>query len=343
MNEDAYGYANALQASLGQHQEDLQKAQEDMLGGANQLKEKALGVASAVGSRFLTDGTANLLKYGSAKLSQMGLKGASQALEDYQSGGITKMTGGVIQRSLGVGKDLTEPIEGEGTEEGTTIEANAQNPLFDPEADVEPPSFEETAPSPTTQVSAPEFQAPSNEAITQAGQVEEGVASQVETPAFDANVPFPEVEPGYAEYMASQNAIADEGSDVVDATDAGSDVVSGAVDDATNVVSGAVSDATNVVSGAVSDATSAVSSAVGDATGAIGDASTAITSGVSTAVEGTAGALEGVGLALDATGIGSVVGVALGIGGVLASIFGGGDSEKTELPPPPNFSFQAGA
>jgi len=333
MNEDAYGYANALQASLGQHQEDLQKAQEDMLGGANQLKEKALGVASAVGSKFLTDGTANLLKYGSAKLSRMGLKGASQALEDYQSGGITKMTGGVIQRSLGVGKDLTEPIEGE----GTTIEANAQNPLFDPEADVEPPSFEETAPSPTTQVSAPEFQAPSNEAITQAGQVEEGVASQVETPAFDANVPFPEVEPGYAEYMASQNAIADEGSDVVDATDAGSDVVSGAVDDATNVVSGAVSDATNVVSGAVSDATSAVSSAVGDA-------STAITSGVSTAVEGTAGALEGAGLALDATGVGSIVGVALGIGGILASIFGGGDSDKSaELPPPPNFSFQAGA
>lgn len=329
MNEDAYGYANALQASLGQHQEDLQKAQEDMLGGANQLKEKALGVASAVGSKFLTDGTANLLKYGSAKLSRMGLKGASQALEDYQSGGITKMTGGVIQRSLGVGKDLTEPIEGEGTEEGTTIEANAQNPLFDPEADVEPPSFEETAPSPTTQVSAPEFQAPSNEAITQAGQVEEGVASQVETPAFDANVPFPEVEPGYAEYMASQNAITDASSEVADA---GSNVVS----DATDAIGNTVSDATDLASGVVGDATDLAS-------GAIGDASTAITSGVSTAIEGTTGALEGVGLALDSTGVGAVVGVALGIGGVLASIFGGGSDKSAELPPPPNFSYQAGA
>jgi hypothetical protein len=337
MNEDAYGYANALQASLGQHQEDLQKAQEDMLGGANQLKEKALGVASAVGSRFLTDGTANLLKYGSAKLSQMGLKGASQALEDYQSGGITKMTGGVIQRSLGVGKDLTEPIEGEGTEEGTTIEANAQNPLFDPEADVEPPTFEETAPSPATQATPAEFQAPSNEAITQAGQVEEGLADQVETEPFDANVPFPEVEPGYAEYMASQNAIADASSEVADATDAGSDVVSGAVDSATDAVGGAVDSATSAVSSAVSDTTDIAS-------GAIGDASTAITSGVSTAIEGTTGALEATGLALDSTGVGAVVGVALGIGGVLASIFGGGDSDKSaELPPPPNFSFQAGA
>ena len=329
MNEDAYGYANALQASLGQHQADLQEAQEGMLGGANQLKEKALGVASAVGSKFLTDGTANLLKYGSAKLSRMGLKGASQALEDYQSGGITKMTGGVIQRSLGVGKDLTEPIEGEGTEEGTTIEANLQNPLFDPEADVEPPSFEETAPSPTTQVSAPEFQAPSNEAITQAGQVEEGVASQVETPAFDANVPFPEVEPGYAEYMASQNAITDASSEVADA---GSNVVS----DATDAIGNTVSDATDLASGVVGDATDLAS-------GAIGDASTAITSGVSTAIEGTTGALEGVGLALDSTGVGAVVGVALGIGGVLASIFGGGSDKSAELPPPPNFSYQAGA
>jgi hypothetical protein len=330
MNEDAYGYANALQASLGQHQEDLQKAQEDMLGGANQLKEKALGVASAVGSKFLTDGTANLLKYGSAKLSRMGLKGASQALEDYQSGGITKMTGGVIQRSLGTGKDLTEPIEGEGTE---PIEANAQNPLFDPEADVEPPSFEETAPSPATQATPAEFQAPSNEAITQAGQVEEGVASQVETPAFDANVPFPEVEPGYAEYMASQNAITDASSEVADATDAGSDVVSGAVDDATDAIGNVVSDTTDLASGIVGDATSAVS-------GAVGDASTA----VSGAIEGTTGALEATGLALDSTGVGAVVGVALGIGGILASIFGGGDSDKSaELPPPPNFSFQAGA
>ena len=329
MNEDAYGYANALQASLGQHQEDLQKAQEDMLGGANQLKEKALGVASAVGSKFLTDGTANLLKYGSAKLSRMGLKGASQALEDYQSGGITKMTGGVIQRSLGVGKDLTEPIEGEGTEEGTTIEANAQNPLFDPEADVEPPSFEETAPSPATQATPAEFQAPSNEAITQAGQVEEGVASQVETPAFDANVPFPEVEPGYAEYMASQNAITDASSEVADA---GSNVVS----DATDAIGNTVSDATDLASGVVGDATDLAS-------GAIGDASTAITSGVSTAIEGTTGALEGVGLALDSTGVGAVVGVALGIGGVLASIFGGGSDKSAELPPPPNFSFQSGA
>jgi hypothetical protein len=331
MNEDAYGYANALQASLGQHQEDLQKAQEDMLGGANQLKEKALGVASAVGTKFLTDGTANLLKYGSAKLSQMGLKGASQALEDYQSGGITKMTGGVIQRSLGTGKDLTEPIEAEPTE---PIEANLQNPLFDPEADVEPPAFEETAPSPATQAPAPEFQAPSNEAITQAGQVEEGITDQVEAPAFDD-----------AEYMASQNAmneVADEGSDAVSgAVDSATDAVSGAVDDATdavgNAVSGAVDDATNIVSGAVGDATTAVGDAV---SGAVGTASSAVTG----AVEGTAGALEATGLALDATGVGSIVGVVLGIGGILASIFGGGSSDSSsELPPPPNFSYQAGA
>ena len=331
MNEDAYGYANALQASLGQHQEDLQQAQEAILGDANQLKEKALGVVSAVGTKFLTDGTANLLKYGSAKLSQMGLKGASQALEDYQSGGITKMTGGVIQRSLGTGKDLTEPIETEPTE---PIEANLQNPLFDPEADVEPPTFEETAPSPATQATPAEFQAPSNEAITQAGQVEEGITDQVEAPAFDANVPFPEVEPGYAEYMASQNAMNE-------VADEGSNAVSGAVDDATsavgNAVSGAVDDATNIVSGAVGDATTAIGDTV---SGAVGTASSAVTG----AVEGTAGALEATGLALDATGVGSIVGVALGIGGILASVFGGGSSDSSsELPPPPNFSYQAGA
>lgn len=337
MNEDAYGYANALQASLGQHQEDLQKAQESMLGGANQLKEKAIGVASAVGTKFLTDGTANLLKYGSAKLSQMGLKGASQALEDYQSGGITKMTGGVIQRSLGVGKDLTEPIEGEATE---PIEANAQNPLFDPEADVEPPAFEETAVSPATEATPAEFQAPTNEAITQAGQVEEGVADQVETPAFDANVPFPEVEPGYAEYMASQNAATNASSEVADAG-------SNAVDDASNMVSGAVDDASNLVSGAVDDATNVVSGAVGDATTAVGDVVSggisSATGAVSGAVEGAAGALEATGLALDATGVGSIVGVALGVGGILASIFAGGSDSAPELPPPPNFSYQAGA
>ena len=329
MNEDAYGYANALQASLGQHQEDLQQAQEAILGeGANQLKEKAIGVASAVGTKFLTDGTANLLKYGSAKLSQMGLKGASQALEDYQSGGITKMTGGVIQRSLGTGKDLTEPIETE------PIEANLQNPLFDPEADVEPPAFEETAPSPATQAPAPEFQAPSNEAITQAGQVEEGITDQVEAPAFDN-----------AEYMATQNAmneVADEGSNAVSgAVDSASDAVSGAVDDATdavgNAVSGAVDSATDAVSGAVGDATTAVGDAV---SGAVGTASSAVTG----AVEGTATALEATGLALDSTGVGSIVGVVLGIGGILASIFGGGSSDSSsELPPPPNFSYQAGA
>jgi hypothetical protein len=328
MNEDAYGYANALQASLGQHQEDLQKAQEAILGeGANQLKEKALGVASAVGTKFLTDGTANILKYGSAKLSQMGLKGASQALEDYQSGGITKMTGGVIQRSLGTGKDLTEPIETEPTE---PIEANLQNPLFDPEADVEPPAFEETAPSPATQAPAPEFQAPSNEAITQAGQVEEGITDQVEAPAFDN-----------AEYMATQNAMSE-------VADEGSDAVSGAVDSATSAVSGAVDDATSAVgdavSGAVDSATDAVSGAIGDATTAIGDTVSGAVGTATTAIEGTAGALEATGLALDATGVGSVVGVVLGIGGILASIFGGGSSDSsTELPPPPNFSYQAGA
>ena len=328
MNEDAYGYANALQASLGQHQEDLQKAQEAILGeGANQLKEKALGVASAVGTKFLTDGTANILKYGSAKLSQMGLKGASQALEDYQSGGITKMTGGVIQRSLGTGKDLTEPIEAEPTE---PIEANLQNPLFDPEADVEPPAFEETAPSPATQAPAPEFQAPSNEAITQAGQVEEGITDQVEAPAFDN-----------AEYMATQNAMSE-------VADEGSDAVSGAVDSATSAVSGAVDDATSAVgdavSGAVDSATDAVSGAIGDATTAIGDTVSGVVGTATTAIEGTAGALEATGLALDATGVGSVVGVVLGIGGILASIFGGGSSDSsTELPPPPNFSYQAGA
>jgi hypothetical protein len=55
-------------------------------------------------------------------------------------------------------------------------------------------------------------------------------------------------------------------------------------------------------------------------------------------------ALETAGVALDSTGIGAIVGVVLGIGGILASIFAPSSSNKEEaIPPPPNVSYTIGA
>ena len=53
-------------------------------------------------------------------------------------------------------------------------------------------------------------------------------------------------------------------------------------------------------------------------------------------------ALETAGVALDATGVGAVLGVALGIGGVLASIFAPSDDNEEAIPPPPNVSYSIG-
>lgn len=459
MNDDAYGYANALQASITEHQADLASLQDEILSKTEGLKAKALQMAGEIGTKFLADNTANVLKYGTEKLSQMGLKGASQAISDYKSGGVPKMVGNAIQRRLGVGKDLNKPISKTGdatrprvsaerpTAERPTTEQPTQptqptaeptadedddiqrlmdenpddgqtdgellssveeinrdepagsrivNPEFEGEdADVEPTEMEETALRPST--TPRDFNAPSDDAIQQAFGVEEGDLDQVGAspfsvkPAFDPNVPFPEVEDGYDDYIASLNAGLNEGENVLDtaggdidnaintasgavdsaideasgavdsaidtasgALDSAVDTASGAVDSAVDTASGlvsstidtAVNTATNVASSAVDTATNLVSSAVNTATSAVGSAvdsaSTAVSSAVGAGTDAVAGGLETAGVALDASGIGAIAGVVLGIGGVLASIFGGGSSTD-ELPPPSNFSYQTGA
>lgn len=453
MNEDSWGYANALQASITEHQADLASLQDEILSKTEGLKAKALQMAGEVGTKFLADNTANVLKYGTEKLSQMGLKGASQAVSDYKSGGVQKMVGNAIQRRLGVGKDLNKPISKTGdatrprvsaerptaerptqptaeqpTAEPTSVEddeiqrlmnenpdegqtdgellssveeinrdepagGRIVNPEFEGEdVDVEPTEMEETALRPST--TPRDFSAPSDDAIQQAFGVEEGDLDQVGAspfsvkPAFDPNVPFPEVEDGYDDYIASLNAGLNEGENVLDTAggdiDSAIDTASGAVDSAIDEASGLVSSTIDTASGALDSATSAVGSAIDDASGvvsstidtavdtatnvassavdtatnlvssavntatttvgsAVDSASTAVSSAVGAGTDAVAGGLETAGVALDATGVGAIAGVVLGIGGVLASIFGGGSSSDEELPPPSNFSYQTGA
>jgi len=78
-----------------------------------------------------------------------------------------------------------------------------------------------------------------------------------------------------------------------------------------------------------------------DAATSAGEAlGSAVAGDVTSAIVPTA--LETAGVALDATGVGAVVGVALGIGGVLASIFAPSDDNEEAIPPPPNVSYSIG-
>jgi hypothetical protein len=321
MNEDAYGYANALQNSISAHQEAIQTASEDLMKNAQDLPNKIKEVGIGIGSKILTDAT--------NKLVTQTVSSVQKAI----SQGVTKASQAVTKVLQQTGLDQEEGDAGDEADEtgaGDTdnvITANEQNPLFDPDADVEPPAFEEAPQLP--EYTPATFEAPSNEAISQAGQVEEGLIPQTEE--FDYNVPFPEVEPGYADFMASQGAgLAEEdaniGTDLVQSnlntiTDLAQSPLNNLVSDASNVLDDTVSTVANVGSKIASD---------------VGTVATAVDDGVSTGLEAT-------GVALDSTGIGSVVGVLLGIGGILASIFAPSDDSEPTLPPPPNFSYQTGA
>ena len=118
------------------------------------------------------------------------------------------------------------------------------------------------------------------------------------------------------------------------------------------------------IAAAASEGTSAATgttSALGDLGGlggtlsaelAAGETGTAVAAGeTGTAVaagEGSAiAAGEATGLALDATGVGSIVGIAVGIGSLLVGIFSGSIFHHDPAPPPPpverlGVSYQAG-
>ena len=324
MNEDAYGYANALQNSISAHQEAIQSASEDLMKNANNLPNKIKEVGIGIGSKILGDAAGKLVGNvvgGVQKALSQGVTKASQAATKV----VQTATNKVLQQT-----GLDEEA-GDAGDADNAITANEQNPLFDPDADVEEPAFEE-APVETPEYTPNLAQPPTAESIQAAGELEEGDAPEEASSLFDnvANV-------------AEQ--VGEEGANI------GTDLGTTALTTATDLGTTALTTATDLGTSALTTATdlgtsaiNAVGSGIASASQAVSDVGTAV-AGAATGVgeDVAATGLATAGVALDATGIGSVVGVLLGIGGILASIFAPSSDDEPTLPPPPNFSYQAGA
>jgi len=313
MNEDAYGYANALQNSISAHQEAIQSASEDLMKNANNLPNKIKEVGIGIGSKILGDAAGKLVGNvvgGVQKALSQGVTKASQAATKV----VQTATNKVLQQT-----GLDEEA-GDAGDADNAITANEQNPLFDPDADVEEPAFEE-APVETPEYTPNLAQPPTAESIQAAGELEEGDAPEEASSLFDnvANV-------------AEQ--VGEEGANI------GTDLGTTALTTATDLGTSALTTATDLGTSAIN----AVGSGIASASQAVSDVGTAV-AGAATGVgeDVAATGLATAGVALDATGIGSVVGVLLGIGGILASIFAPSSDDEPTLPPPPNFSYQAGA
>ncbi len=323
MNPADYGYANLLQERFQEHQSDVDKAQMDLQEQQGGLKDRAIKAGEEISSAvFMKEGISNTLKYAGSKLEQMGLKGLSKAVTDYQEGGVQKVIQGGITRGLQGGKQVTQ----QATE--LTDMSKMKKPTDDEDEEEDAPADEEDInPAEEDVDDLPEGTIQMEELGELADAGDEG-AEGAELASTVAYGPARALTAGFPKAAFDSGAVAaEEESDAVEQTftstaeTAGEDVADAAGD---AVATSAAADAADV---AASSAATALGSAVtGDVTSA------AVATGLETA-----------GLALDSTGIGAVVGVALGIGGVLASIFAPSDDNEESIPPPPNVSYSIGA
>ncbi len=323
MNPADYGYANLLQERFQEHQGDVDKAQMDLQEQQGGLKDRAIKAGEEISSAvFMKEGISNTLKYAGSKLEQMGLKGLSKAVTDYQEGGVQKVIQGGITRGLQGGKQVTQqateltdmskmkkPTDDEDEEEDAPADEEDINPAEEdvddlPEGTIQMEELGELADAGDEAAEGAEL------ASTVAFEPARALTAGFPKSAFDSGAVAAEEEADSVQQTFTSTAAA-AGEDV--AEEGGEDLAAAAGADAADA--------------AAASAASALGSAVtGDVTSA------AVATGLETA-----------GLALDSTGIGAVVGVALGIGGVLASIFAPSDDNEESIPPPPNVSYSIGA
>ena len=322
MNPADYGYANLLQERFQEHQGDVDKAQMDLQEQQGGLKDRAIKAGEEISSAvFMKEGISNTLKYAGSKLEQMGLKGLSKAVTDYQEGGVQKVIQGGITRGLQGGKQVTQ----QATE--LTDMSKMKKPTDDEDEEEDAPADEEDInPAEEDVDDLPEGTIQMEELGELADAGDEGaegaeVASTVAFgPARALTAGFPKSAFDSGAVAAEQEADSVEQTFTSTAAAAGEDVAEEGGED---LAAAAGADA--------ADAAASAASALGSA----------VTGDVTSAVVGTG--LEAAGLALDSTGVGAVVGVALGIGGVLASIFAPSDDNEESIPPPPNVSYSIGA
>jgi hypothetical protein len=322
MNPADYGYANLLQERFQEHQGDVDKAQMDLQEQQGGLKDRAIKAGEEISSAvFMKEGISNTLKYAGSKLEQMGLKGLSKAVTDYQEGGVQKVIQGGITRGLQGGKQVTQ--------QATELKdmSKMKKPTDDEDEEEDAPADEEDInPAEEDVDNLPEGTIQMEELGELADAGDEGAegAELASTVAFG---PARALTAGFPKAAFDSGAVAaEEESDAVQqtftstATAAGEDVAEQGGED---------------LAAAGADAADAAAASAASALGS------AVTGDVTSAVVATG--LETAGAALDSTGIGAVVGVALGIGGVLASIFAPSDDNEESIPPPPNVSYTIGA
>ena len=322
MNPADYGYANLLQERFQEHQGDVDKAQMDLQEQQGGLKDRAIKAGEEISSAvFMKEGISNTLKYAGSKLEQMGLKGLSKAVTDYQEGGVQKVIQGGIERGLQGGKQVTQqatemkdmskmkkPTDEEDEEEDAPADEEDINPA---EEDVD------DLPEGTIQMEELGELADAGDEGAEGAELASNVAFG---PARALTAGFPKAAFDSEAVAAEEEADSVEQTFTSTATAAGEDVAEQGGED---------------LAAAGTDAADAAAASAASALGS------AVTGDVTSAVVATG--LEAGGVALDSTGIGAVVGVALGIGGVLASIFAPSDDNEESIPPPPNVSYSIGA
>jgi hypothetical protein len=347
-------YGDLVSQRLTEQNDDINKAQMEMMEKANSIQsrgEKALEeISSAV---LLKESLGTAIKYGASKLGSTASKVVSDAVDDYSEGGIPKVVQGLTTKAVNagtkavskasqevVGDDADDVIQMEPLGElETPIEGSANPTFVGEDADVvdELSGFGDEA------VSGAAVQAPTDEAIQAAADVEDGLIPEEEASVVSASQALPEFTGApimqtlqgdesipEAEIADAGEQVADDSSDAIIAST--SALVENTADDAASAVSAAASTAAD----AAADATATAASAAADAAASAGSAV------AGAGADAAAAGLEVAGAVADSTGIGAVVGVGLAIGGVLASIFATPDDTPT-LPPIPNFSYTIGA
>lgn len=306
MNPEDYGYANLLQQSFQEHQSDVDNATLDLEKEQGGLKDRAIKAGEEISAAvFMKEGVSNTLKYAGSKLEQMGLKGMSKAVSDFNEGGLQKVIQGGISRGLQGGQQATQ----------TDIEMNDMS-------SVKVPAEEDFVDEGDVADELPE-------GVIQMDPIGELADTGAEVGDVGAEIAST-VPLGAANRIVLPQSVFDSGA--LQATEEADAVQQ-------TFTSSAETTAEDVTETAGEDLAETAGEDI--ATSAATSLGSAVTGEVATDVVATG--LEATGLALDATGIGAVVGVALGIGGVLASIFAPSSSADENIPPPPNVSYTVGA
>ena len=438
MNNDAYGYANALQASLSEHQSAIQSASEELMKNASQIPEKLRDVGITIGSKILADASAKLvgqtisgvqkvLANGLSKLATPATTTATgQGTATAEQIAVAKLAG---TGSTEIANEAFDPaaLDGEvaeetitGTDDAVAATGNAINGLTVAATNAvngviaagdEAISSATTAGSNILNTTLNAATNLGKGAVSALGDAGSSIAATGENLGAAATTGVAQATTSslgqFGSYIAfagqktasAVSAITAAQSETAAATaataplienvpadlfeaDAGDLGFSDAADVATAAATAAQSEATAAGSAAINALSNAGTAALTTATdlgaatietatdlgtaaagGALASAASGAGTAIATAAQvasglgkaavgaavglgedaAVAGGLATAGAALDATGIGSVVGVVLGIGGLLASIFAPSSESDPVLPPPPNFSYQAGA